>query len=198
MQVMGLTTNTADQSRTSLAGLPGGTGEVAPYVWPFTEFTRFNVGLAFTRQNAYGYSVGPTSGLRLFKGTIPTASTVQTDTNLSIAPAFGADWTFRSTDKLVHFPIITSSSTGPQADGTIKTALSGAAAVASGEATWFVHYLGPYQVGIGNTSVAYALVGTVTGPGGGGDIELLSTTITSGQFYKVYNINIPLPLKIVW
>lgn len=82
-----------------------------------------------------------------------------------------------------------SSGSNPQMVNTIYKA-----AAASGEATWFrwmVTILPSYTTDPIN--VAHQIIGTVSANGGGGDLQMDSTTITAGQSYRISSIQFSLP-----
>jgi hypothetical protein len=70
------------------------------------------------------------------------------------------------------------------------------AASASGTATWF-WWIVPPTLGSGNRDTAatpiHQIIGTVGATGTGSDLELVSTTITAGEQYRILNLRILFP-----
>ena len=139
--------------------------------------------------------------ISLMKGAVPTNFSTLTG------------WSSRSADVLVSWAIRTASSTTtlgsnainnftPSAStvnvnpNTIETTY--AAATASGTATWVWwvtrNWGRPASGGSTYTDVLYSqIIGTVGTIGSGNDLELPSTTITSGQLLRVVNLRLQLP-----
>jgi hypothetical protein len=116
--------------------------------------------------------------LRIMKGTVPT--------DFSTLTAY----TSRSTDVLVNVAIQTGAVTGVSPNifmvdtGGVYTNATG-----TGTATWFWLCAGnTNNAGIQqsvNWTLMQQLIGTVSGVGGGGDIELAVTAIVTGAPFKV-------------
>ena len=78
-------------------------------------------------------------------------------------------------------------------NGALPFTFPGAASIGTGIATWFMIFCT-----INTALVNNLIIGTVTPIGGGGDIELTTTSITSGYFYKLPVLNIGYPTKFSW
>lgn len=118
--------------------------------------------------------------ISIMKGTVPSTLTF-------------TDFNQRSSDSLCSFTTSNfspSSSTyylNPAVIGTIYVA-----AGASGTATWFWWYIRTGYDGVG-TGIVQQLAGTVGVTGSGADLEVPSTTITSGQLLRITNLRLRLP-----
>lgn len=131
--------------------------------------------------------------LRLHSGTMPTESSASTYA--------GYGTTFQSASVLITFEgfggatyegdeIIISNTKVYWRSKTVKTAT----AAASGQASWF----SVFHAYTGNTSHylnanGHWLMGDVTGPGGGGALEVDDVNIVSGQSYQLKNYSFVLP-----
>lgn len=73
-------------------------------------------------------------------------------------------------------------------------------ATAAGTATWFWWVVRPVPGGntvIGNT-IANQIIGSIGVPGSGSDLELPSTSIVSGQAYRIRNLVVSFPQSWSW
>lgn len=137
---------------------------------------------------AGGYAPGAIRGLFLYKGAMPTAA--ELDTYIAGAPAAVSDATvLRPSDLLVKYiPQTLSTSQGSIISTFISTLATG-----TGTAAWFA--FGVYAYNGYATRPTYLVVGSITGAGGGGDIEMLATNIVSGNAYRVPAYELRLPSK---
>lgn len=132
-------------------------------------------------------------GLQFYQGTRPTQS--ELNTGFPVAATSGANtYTLatlpRNTDLLCHLTMYSFSEA--IATNTLTAFQLSGTAIRSGTATWFqllVVHSGGYDFNV--------ITGSVSAVGGGGDIELLTTTFVSGGVYKFPAIGIPLPTKFV-
>lgn len=149
------------------------------------------------------YAYAPAVIISLMKGTVPSNFSTLTS------------WTSRSADVLVSwairndsrnnptFPAVNnfspSSSTVNLNANTLETTY--VAASASGTATWFwwvTRDWYPYGLFSGepgqyNNNIYNQIIGTVGTLGGGFDLELPSTTITTGQLLRIVNLRLQFP-----
>jgi hypothetical protein len=122
------------------------------------------------------------------KGTIPASATVTANINArasDILATFGAG-------SVSSGDFVTSQLTvNPAVISTQYVAAS-----ASGTATWF-WWIVPPTLGSGNRDTAatpiHQIIGTVGATGTGSDLELVSTTITAGEQYRILNLRILFP-----
>jgi len=115
------------------------------------------------------------SRLYLASGTIPTQTEID---------AAGTSFSKWSSQHLVEF--ITVNETNQDQRKVVFNPLTATAAV-SGTVTWFYateHY---------NIADPYLVVGTVTNIGGGGDMEISSTTITAGEDISLSHVVFEFP-----
>ncbi len=104
--------------------------------------------------------------LKIMKGTIPTQSQID-----------NADSVFRDVDVLTSF---TSSTITGASNGNLTWNQQMVTATATGTAAWF------YWHGVTNIATYKTIVvGTITIPGGGGDMSLTDLNIISGQTYAL-------------
>jgi len=132
------------------------------------------VGLSSTYGNLAGtYGSGT---LKIMKGTIPTDFSTLTAS------------TSRSTDVLVTIPLSSTASVVYQ-NNNIKIDTAGAysSATQSGTASWFWLYSGAKDSSSLSFAVQSQLIGTITGTGLGGDIELGVVDVVSGSPFKISN-----------
>lgn len=135
-----------------------------------------------------GYGITSVRGLFLFKGTPVTQD--ELDTYLASAPLNITDTAvIRYNDLLVKFLPQSQQTT----QGTILNSFNPANAINTGTATWFIY--GAFASTSYNNRPSYLVGGTVTGAGGGGDIELLSTSFVSGNAYRMPMYELKLPSK---
>jgi hypothetical protein len=133
--------------------------------------------------SSLGSSVAP-SKLNIMKGVIPADFSTLTAT------------TSRSSDLLVSVTIL-GFVTQPSANiVTIDTSGNYTNAALSGTASWFwIYGSGGYWAtssAASDFSVSTQMIGTITGIGGGGDLELGVTNIVAGSPFKISNFNINL------
>ena len=145
--------------------------------------------------NGTAYPTPSRKGLYIYKGTVPTPSDV-TSYGLTSITALSATnpATFRASDLLLTYGISGAAVSG----SAIALTLAQATAIASGTASWFC--LGVYPgYGTYNGASYYPnlIVGTVTLTNGGGDIEMPSTSIISGNIYKMPQLELKFPFSYV-
>lgn len=136
----------------------------------------------------------PAGYLMLMKGTVPTDFTGLTAYSSRSSDRL-CSWVIANGDTNNFSPSASSVNSNPN---TIETGF--VAAEFSGTATWFwfftrgwAPYVYPtYPSGYSDT-IYSQIVGTVTATGGGGDLEIASTTITANQLLRVMNFRIELP-----
>jgi len=165
------------------------------------NITRLLSGTASMPSNPWSLPINTNiSGLRLYKGTIPTASSFKTDGTCNTGENYSSDnWlSARGGDRLIHFPVNTGTSTKFTSGDGLHVGLSGANATGTGTATWFALNIVGSTTGGYNYPPHSVLIGTVSVAGGGGDIELLNVDIVNGQTYKINSVKIPFPLKFTW
>lgn len=135
------------------------------------------------------------TGLYIYKGTPPSASVFETNvTGANGQPVLG----YRSADLLFRC-LVQPNTTVVNSAASLVVPLFAAVATASGTASWFILTSQPDAYGTSSYGVAYynAVMGTISTPSAGGDIELETTTIVSGQTYNIASITVPLPLNFV-
>lgn len=134
----------------------------------------------------YNSTYGFVPYLTVYKGTMPTAADLQAHNNQAS--------TFRTTDALITFQpmgwavdyrdeVVTSNSETYIRWLVMKTA----SASATGTAGWFMWYRtnGNAINYLNDRGVAFA--GDITGPGGGGALEMDNINIVSGRSYQLKN-----------
>lgn len=128
-----------------------------------------------------------TSTIRIYKGAVPTTTTELTA------------YTTRDSDVLISFSSsgttgVTNTSVDPNSNfqnNPIIITTTFVSASASGTATWFRIATDPRAT----TPLVnvYNIIGTIGGPGSGADLQMNSTSIVSGNYYRVNNLRIQLP-----
>lgn len=135
-----------------------------------------------------------TSGFRsgnwwfgVYKGTIPTSS--------EISSGIRADL-FRTSDLLIPWNGFTAANMATISNHQMTLNPTGSIAIqtatATGVASWFVY--------VGGTASSYfmnactVVAGTVSGPGGGGDLIIGDVNIVSGKSYMLQNFVMAFPL----
>lgn len=184
---------------------PSWTLHSVPWLFRFNTYgddSRINAGL-LTSAGPYSGQTYSVAHIEIMKGAVPT-SLVGLDT-------IGA----RSADLLVSFTCPSSAPSGSltqyfmapnlgqpgSGDGTnpqiINSIFKNAAA--SGTATWFRWLvLGMPNNSSDPTSVIHQIIGTVSTNGGGGDLQMDSTTITAGQPYRISSIQFYTPTSFTY
>lgn len=142
------------------------------------RFTTEAVGVSLVNRifaGSAGYNDSSTY-VRIYKGAQPT----KTDLD-SATPS-----TFRTSDLLITFDFGSNYWTVTTATGqaALNTSVN-ATASATGTAAWFM-----IDVNANNRQM---ITGTVSGPGGGGDLVIGSTSITSGLIYSLGSLIYTLP-----
>lgn len=114
--------------------------------------------------------------IRIYKGALPVKNDLDTTAPSSL----------RTSDRLITFDFGSGDFTVSQPNGTatLNTSIN-ANATASGTAAWFIIDV--------NSQFAPMIVGSVSGPGGGGDLVIGSTSITSGLTYSLGALVYTLP-----
>ena len=129
---------------------------------------------------------GSRAGIYIMKGTAPTSFSALT--SYSAGP---------TSDILCYFNSSTDFSSVSTADNKFVMSTSNKVATASGTATWF-WAIGPaeyntFSFGAGITSTAplcQQFIGSVGATGSGADLEITSTSLTSGQAYRITGLTI--------
>lgn len=126
--------------------------------------------------------------MALMKGAVPTSFS-------------GTLWNARSSDTLVEWYLRLGSGTGGMAvnitNNPFVITSQYSNAIASGTATWFI-VNGIYQTWNGPLAIDQQFIGTVGTVGAGTDLEMINTSITSGNPYKVQSISIQIPLTYTY
>lgn len=119
--------------------------------------------------------------LVILKGTPPSDFTTLTS------------YSVRSSDALVVFYANNNVFSTPTSTNPLSIITpSGVTASASGTATWF--WVNAYDTALGPTApIRQQIIGTVGNPGSGADLEISSTTIVSGQGYRINAFRIAFP-----
>lgn len=128
-------------------------------------------------------AVLPQGLLAIMKGSVPS--------DFSTLTSYSA----RDADALVVFNQSDSStpfSTPAASNPILLRTPSGATASASGTATWF-WMLNYNQIAGTNQPIFQQIIGTVGTPGSGADLEILSTTVVSGQTYRIDSLKFQFP-----
>lgn len=158
-----------------------------------TSNPRFgNTGLLGLGSNYYvghiGFGSLGSGVLSIMKGTVPT--------NVESITSYSS----RSADVLVQWTIASDqfSPSSPNANpAVINTTFT--AATASGTATWFWWVTRGYSTYTGWSDTIYEqIVGTVGELATGNDLEVPSTTVTSGQLFRVLNLRVQLPTSYTY
>jgi hypothetical protein len=127
-------------------------------------------------------------GLFVMKGAMPTQS--EFDTAVDVNGAKTLSGILRYSDLLVYYQ----SQSAAVSSGSVVCSFTPTAATGSGTAAWFMFgcWSSNYTWG---TVPNYIVAGTITGIGGGGDIEMLNTTIAAGTTYRIPQYEMRLPTK---
>jgi hypothetical protein len=136
----------------------------------------------------YGYSGSAVGTIYLMKGAIPVAATATANINA------------RSSDILVMFGPggAVAGDFVPAQVGVNPAVISTQYAIASaaGTASWF-WWVVPLSLGTGQRDTAatpiHQIIGTVGTTGSGADLEMVSTTIVSGEQYRIMNLRLQFP-----
>ncbi len=130
-------------------------------------------------------------GLYLMKGTMPTQADFDTWYGTGATNVTADSGIFRYTDLLIKYV----PSGGNWNNGNLVTTFNPTVAANSGTATWYM--FGGFQCSSNGVWARPTdlLIGSVTSIGGGGDIELLNTTIASGTTYRIPQYELRLPSK---
>ena len=128
--------------------------------------------------NIVGFKYNNNGKLRVFKGALPTKSELNAVTNVA---------TYRTTDLLITYltyALWTYEGVNAKFNTPLPTVATG-----SGTASWFL------MSNADSTSVTgiMLLAGDITLPGGGGEMTISDTTITSGQTYSLGTLLFTLP-----
>lgn len=143
-----------------------------------------------------GWPVGSAAGISFFKGVPPTKNEFMSDNTINtIYHSLQNSHPYRSTDRLLHLPFSAANSLKVGNDGRFQIGTTGNNAISSGTATWFSIILS-HGNGFHQLYQLYMMMGTISTPGAGGDLELVSTEIIANQFYKLNKLAIPLPTKV--
>lgn len=122
-----------------------------------------------------GYGLRMSTGrVQVLQGIIPT----QSEINNAVFP-------FRDTDMLIE---VASNVIMTYGSGKIGWNQQIVAATNSGTAGWFMWHGSPTAVGVRNI-----IVGTITAPGGGGDMTLTDLNIVAGNNYALGTANFTFP-----
>lgn len=193
-----------DSTSVNIGNLGAG-GYSASVYYPYTcylpDFTRMITGLGSFSTNGANVAPSTFAGIRFFKGSIPAASDIRTNSAFNTSPTQSTDWTYRSTDRLLSLPIQTSTSYSINSSSQVTLGFQGATATATGVATWFAINIFQSLPSFSSNSCyspCFAFVGTCGLAGSGSDIELGSCDITSGEIYRINQIIIPLPTRMTW
>lgn len=149
----------------------------------------------FLRAMVEGGEGGYTSyGLYFMKGAVPSTADFDTWYGTGATDVTADSGIFRSTDLLLKYV----PSGGNWNNGNLVTTFNPTAATGTGTATWYM--FGGFQCTIPVSYNSWArstdlLIGTVSSIGGGGDIELLNTSIVSGTTYRIPQYEMRLPTK---
>lgn len=129
----------------------------------------------------FDYSFGR---LYIMQGAIATRNDMDTT-----APA-----SFRGSDRLIGFATAQLWTQDAANNSVILGSPVQQTAAASGTASWFwlVAFYSTGGIGVTNQ-----LVGTVTGPGGGGDLIVNTTSIVSGHTYTLGQISFTMPTTFI-
>lgn len=139
-----------------------------------------------------------TSGLYLYKGTVPTASEFKAGIANSYSTGMdgtaGLTQSFKAADQLVQLRLRVT----PQLPEEKMITLLGSASIstAAGLASYFILYFSP--IFVWTAGPVYAMMGTVSDLSGNGDLKLNTTQITAGQSVDIKKIQIPLPTEFKW
>lgn len=143
------------------------------------------------------------SGLRLYKGAMPTISEINAFQYIDSTP-FGSngDWWasyIRPADALVKLDINASGSGVMNSSGELVVNFNAGTASQTGTASWFCFRTMPAsdQTSFG-VNQAYTIFGTVGLTGSGADLELLTTSIVSGGIARISTLKIPFPSALTW
>lgn len=128
------------------------------------------------------------NGFSLYKGALPT------QTELDAISGSAAITTVAALPRYADLLSIHYVQEAKFVLNNLQVTLNNAVAAASGQASWFMLF----SVYNGAGSMNQALVGTVSETGGGGDIELLTTSLIAGAMYKIPQIQIAFPSKFTW
>lgn len=123
----------------------------------------------------YGFRYNNNSKLRIFKGSLPTKSELNAVTNVA---------TYRTTDLLITYltyALWTYEGVNAKFNTPLPTVATG-----SGTASWFL-------MSNLDSGGIMLLAGDITLPGGGGEMIISDTTITSGQTYSLGTLLFTLP-----
>lgn len=123
----------------------------------------------------YGFRYNNNSKLRIFKGSLPTKSELNAVTNVA---------TYRTTDLLITYltyALWTYEGVNAKFNTPLPTVATG-----SGTASWFL-------MSNLDSGGIMLLAGDITLPGGGGEMTISDTTITSGQTYSLGTLLFTLP-----
>lgn len=148
----------------------------------------------------------PAAYLAIMKGTVPSNFTSLTSYTSRSADELCSWWVTPGTGGPSHgfgnyfTPTASTVNANPN---TIETIYN--SATASGTATWFWWmtrgYRG-YTASFGNSSwndtLSCQIIGTIGTIGSGSDLELPSTSITSGQLLRIVNLRLQLPSTYVY
>jgi hypothetical protein len=143
---------------------------------------------AMTSTDTYNYV---SSGLYFMKGTPPTQAEFDTWYGTGATNVTADSGIFRATDLLIKYP----TAGGNWNNGNLVVTFNPTVAANTGTATWYM--FGGFQ-NLSNNVWARPtdlLIGTVSAIGGGGDIELLNTSIVSGTTYRIPQYEMRLPTK---
>jgi hypothetical protein len=140
-----------------------------------------------------GYARPYVRGLFLMKGTMPTQAEFDAGITNGLVNITALNGIFRYSDLLVYYQAQTySPSLGSQVCSFLPVVAS-----ATGAATWFMFGSFGARDATYTTlaSATYLVAGSITSIGGGGDIEMLNTAITSGVTYRVPQYELRFPSK---
>lgn len=132
-----------------------------------------------------------TKGLYFMKGAVPTQDEFDTWYGTGATNVTADSGIFRASDLLIKYVPVG----GNWSNGNLVSIFNPTVAANTGVATWYM--FGSFQC----TLLAVwprptdLLIGTVTAIGGGGDIELLNTSIVSGTTYRIPQYEMRLPTK---
>ena len=146
--------------------------------------------------NAFLYNIydSTTSGLRtsnwwfgVYKGTIPSSSELSTGTRA---------YNFRTSDILIPWDGRPASNYASYSNGLLTFNPTGPisiqTATASGTASWFFYMGG--TVSVYSMDECSVVAGTISGPGGGGDLIIGDVNVVSGKSYILQNFVMAFPL----
>lgn len=139
--------------------------------------------LFYYSSTAYPYQ----SGIIVYQGAVPTDFA-----SLTL-------WTSRSSDALITYNNTSASTFSSTINVTSNPAVINSTfntAAASGTATWF-RWMVAISSSVGSLEspnvIMHQIIGTVGATGSGADLELPSTSIVSGQSYRIQNLRIQFP-----